>query len=173
MLAKVLSCAVVGLEGAIVEVEVDIAAGLPAFTIVGLPDTAVQEAKERVRAAIRNSGLTFPVKRITVNLALNRRKQERRRLEREATLSASPALLAGDRQDSFAMVDQPAHIERALHELPTLQRSVIILRHMNGLSTKQVSSILGCSEGTVKTHLHRALKKLRSRLHYLVEDAPQ
>lgn len=69
MLAKVLSCAVVGLEGAIVEVEVDISAGLPAFTIVGLPDTAVQEARERVRAAIKNSGLTFPMKRITVNLA--------------------------------------------------------------------------------------------------------
>lgn len=69
MLAKVLSCAVVGLEGAIVEVEVDIAAGLPAFNIVGLPDTAVQEARERVRAAVRNSGLTFPQKRITVNLA--------------------------------------------------------------------------------------------------------
>lgn len=69
MLAKVLSCAVVGLEGAIVEVEVDISPGLPAFTIVGLPDTAVQEAKERVRAAIRNSDLAFPMKRITVNLA--------------------------------------------------------------------------------------------------------
>ena len=69
MLAKVLSCAVVGLEGAIVEVEVDISAGLPAFNIVGLPDTAVQEARERVRAAIRNSGMTFPTKRITVNLA--------------------------------------------------------------------------------------------------------
>jgi len=69
MLAKVLSCAVVGLEGAIVEVEVDISAGLPAFNIVGLPDTAVQEARERVRAAIRNSGMTFPAKRITVNLA--------------------------------------------------------------------------------------------------------
>jgi len=60
---------VVGLEGAIVEVEVDISPGLPAFTIVGLPDAAVQEAKERVRAAIRNSGCTFPMKRITVNLA--------------------------------------------------------------------------------------------------------
>ena len=58
-----------GLEGAIVEVEVDISSGLPAFTIVGLPDAAVQEARERVRAAIRNSGLTFPMKRITVNLA--------------------------------------------------------------------------------------------------------
>jgi len=69
MLAKVLSCAVVGLEGAIVEVEVDISPGLPLFTIVGLPDTAVQEARERVRAAIRNSGCTFPMKRIVVNLA--------------------------------------------------------------------------------------------------------
>ncbi len=69
MLAKVTSCAVVGLEGAIVEVEVDISPGLPSFTIVGLPDTAVQEAKERVRAAIRNSGYAFPMKRIIVNLA--------------------------------------------------------------------------------------------------------
>jgi len=69
MLAKVISCAVVGLEGAIVEVEVDISPGLPSFTIVGLPDTAVQEARERVRAAIRNSGCSFPTKRIVVNLA--------------------------------------------------------------------------------------------------------
>lgn len=69
MLAKVLTCAVIGLDGAIVEVEVDLSAGLPAFNIVGLPDTAVQEARERVRAAIRNSGLQFPQKRITVNLA--------------------------------------------------------------------------------------------------------
>ncbi len=69
MLAKVKSCAVVGLEGAIVEVEVDISPGLPSFTIVGLPDAAVQEAKERVRAAIRNSDFSFPTRRIVVNLA--------------------------------------------------------------------------------------------------------
>jgi len=69
MLAKVSSCAIVGLDGSIVEVEVDIASGLPAFNIVGLPDTAVQEARERVRAAIRNSGYEFPMRRITVNLA--------------------------------------------------------------------------------------------------------
>ncbi len=69
MLAKVTSCAVVGLDGAIVEVEVDISSGLPAFTIVGLPDAAVQESRERVRSAIRNSGCTFPMKRIVVNLA--------------------------------------------------------------------------------------------------------
>jgi magnesium chelatase family protein len=69
MLAKVRTCAIVGLEGAIVEVEVDISPGLPSFTIVGLPDAAVQEARERVRAAIKNSGFNFPLKRIVVNLA--------------------------------------------------------------------------------------------------------
>ncbi|HJZ48204.1 MAG TPA: YifB family Mg chelatase-like AAA ATPase [Roseiflexaceae bacterium] len=69
MLAKVYSCAVVGLEGLPVEVEVDISQGLPSFQIVGLPDAAVQEAKERVRAAVRNSGNNFPMKRLTVNLA--------------------------------------------------------------------------------------------------------
>ncbi len=76
MLAKVLTCAVVGLDGALVEVEVDIASGLPAFNVVGLPDTAVQEARERVRAAIRNSGFSFPMKRLTVNLAPAELKKE-------------------------------------------------------------------------------------------------
>jgi magnesium chelatase family protein len=69
MAAKVLSCAIVGLDGAIVDVEADVLPGLPNFTVVGLPDTAVQEARERVRAAIRNSGCTFPGTRIIVNLA--------------------------------------------------------------------------------------------------------
>jgi magnesium chelatase family protein len=69
MLAKVWSCAVIGLEGALVEVEVDLSRGLPSFTIVGLPDAAVQEAKERVRSAIRNSGGIFPNERVTVNMA--------------------------------------------------------------------------------------------------------
>ena len=69
MLAKVKTAAVVGLEGYMVDVEVDISSGLPAMTVVGLPDAAVQEAKERVRAAIRNSGFNFPMKRIVVNLA--------------------------------------------------------------------------------------------------------
>ena len=69
MLAKSQTCAVVGLDGFVVQVEVDISSGLPAFNVVGLPDTAVQEARERVRAALRNSGCEFPMRRITVNLA--------------------------------------------------------------------------------------------------------
>lgn len=69
MLAKVTSCAVVGLDGVLIQVEVDISNGLPSMTIVGLPDAAVQESRERVRAAIKNSSLPFPRERVTVNLA--------------------------------------------------------------------------------------------------------
>lgn len=70
MLSKVFSGATVGLAGVLIDVEVDIASqGLPAFNIVGLPDKAVEEAKERVRASLKNSGADFPPRRITVNLA--------------------------------------------------------------------------------------------------------
>ena len=69
MLAKINTAAMVGLDALMVEVEVDISPGLPATFIVGLPDTAVKEARDRVRAAIRNSGCSFPMRRITVNLA--------------------------------------------------------------------------------------------------------
>jgi len=69
MLARVFSCAVIGLEGVVVEVEVDTSDGLPAIVIVGLPDAAVQESRERVQSAIKNAGLYFPRKRLTVNLA--------------------------------------------------------------------------------------------------------
>ena len=65
MLARVLSCTVFGIEAFSVEVEVDIANGLPAFSIVGLPDTACRESLDRVRAAIKNSGIVFPSKKIT------------------------------------------------------------------------------------------------------------
>jgi magnesium chelatase family protein len=69
MLAKVISGAIVGLDGAIVDVEVDILSGLPKVIIVGLPDAAVEESSERVRSAIHNSGGDFPMRRIVVNLA--------------------------------------------------------------------------------------------------------
>jgi magnesium chelatase family protein len=69
MLSRVFSCAVIGLEGVIVEVEVDTGPGLPSIIIVGLPDAAVQESRERVQAAVKNAGLFYPRKRVTVNLA--------------------------------------------------------------------------------------------------------
>ncbi|HEY5118674.1 MAG TPA: YifB family Mg chelatase-like AAA ATPase, partial [Anaerolineales bacterium] len=63
------SCAVIGLDGAVVQTEVDVSNGMPSFVIVGLPDTAVQESRERVQAAVKNAGLSFPYRRVTVNLA--------------------------------------------------------------------------------------------------------
>ncbi len=69
MLARIYSCAVVGLEGVIVEVETDTTQGFPGMDIVGLPDAAVKESAARVQTAIRNAGLPYPRERIVVNLA--------------------------------------------------------------------------------------------------------
>lgn len=69
MLSQVDSSAILGIDAYIVRVEVDISSSVPMFTIVGLPDAAVNESKERVRSAIRNTGLEFPLRRITINMA--------------------------------------------------------------------------------------------------------
>lgn len=70
MLSKILSATLTGIDAHVVDVEVDVTAkGLPHFSMVGLPDTAVKESKERVRAALKNTGFNFPLKQITVNLA--------------------------------------------------------------------------------------------------------
>ncbi|MFW6278595.1 MAG: YifB family Mg chelatase-like AAA ATPase [Bacillota bacterium] len=69
MVARTVSAAILGIQAVLIKVEVDITNGLPAFDIVGLPDKAVRESRERVRSAIKNSGFEFPVKRITINMA--------------------------------------------------------------------------------------------------------
>src|SRR4030065_1097127 len=76
MLSRILSRMITGVDASIVEVEVDLVFGLPIFTIVGLPDTAVRESRERVKSALRNAGFKLPPKKITVNLApANLRKE--------------------------------------------------------------------------------------------------
>ncbi len=69
VLAETLCASILGVEGVPVRVEVDVAFGLPALTIVGLAGSQVQEARERVRSAMRNSGFELPARRITVNLS--------------------------------------------------------------------------------------------------------
>ena len=76
MLAKVVSFGLKGVEGYKIDIETDVSNGLPHFEIVGLADTAIKEAKERVRSSIKNSGLEYPSKRITVNLAPADMKKE-------------------------------------------------------------------------------------------------
>jgi magnesium chelatase family protein len=69
VLATLLSATLVALDGRVIRVEVDVAPGLPGFTIVGLGDASIREARERVRGALRNAGFVHPPRRITVNLA--------------------------------------------------------------------------------------------------------
>ena len=76
MLCEVRSLGLTGISGYEVRAECDLSGGLPAFDIVGLPDAAVKEARDRVRAAIKNCGFSFPVSRITVNLAPADRRKE-------------------------------------------------------------------------------------------------
>lgn len=76
MYSKINTCVLLGLNGFVIEVETDLSRGLPVFNIVGLPDTAIKESKERVRAAIKNSDYEFPLNRITINLAPANLKKE-------------------------------------------------------------------------------------------------
>ena len=108
--------------------------------------------------------------RIVMNLSLNRLKQKKTKSMRELPQLDAYANIAGSNPASSLLIDTKIHVEKALHQLPTLQRSVVILRHIEGFSTKQVANILRCSEGTVKTHLFRGLKKMRTLLEYLKEE---
>lgn len=94
MLARVFSCTVLGIQGIPLEVEVDIHRGMPHFDIIGLPDPSVKEARERVRAALRNSGFEFPYERVTVNLAPADLKKEGPGFD----LAIAIGLLAASRQ---------------------------------------------------------------------------
>jgi RNA polymerase sigma-70 factor (ECF subfamily) len=107
--------------------------------------------------------------RIVTNLSLNSVRHKKRKASYEMESFDIGSIPAGPSPDGAEAKDVAMHIERALHELPTLQRAVVILRHLNGLTTRQVSNILRCSEGTVKTHLHRGLKKMRFKLEFLKE----
>ena len=69
MLSKLKTIALNGLDGSIIEIQTDISNGIPEFEIVGLPDVSVKEAKKRIKAAIKNSGIEFPNKKILINLA--------------------------------------------------------------------------------------------------------
>ena len=76
MLSSITSMALHGLDGYIVSVQVDVSSGMPCFEIVGLPDTSVKESKERVKTAIKNSGVEFFSRRVVVNLAPANTKKE-------------------------------------------------------------------------------------------------
>lgn len=137
-----------------------------------LAEDVTQEAFVRVHRSLAmfrgEAEFSTWLYRIITNLSLNQLKKRKRRAERELNESEMPVTI--NESGGNDRIDMSGHIERALHELPTLQRAVVILRHLDGLSTKQVSRILRCSEGTVKTHLFRGLKKLKTKLRFLEDE---
>jgi len=166
-LAKVNSAAVIGLDAFPIEVEVDISNGLPSFTIVGLPDKAIEESKERVRSAIKNSGVNFPMNRITVNLAPADIKKEGPAYD----LAIALGILAADGQ------------------IPEINQNVLLvgelalngsLRHINGV-LPMVSSLKKFSEiilpeinrheaSLVKDLEIRPAKDLKSLIFYFKKE---
>lgn len=147
MLSVVRACALIGLEGQVVEVETDFnpRAGIPSFTIVGLPDSAVKESRERVRAAIRNSSLTFPNKGYVVNLS----PADLPKHGPSYDLAIAVGVLAATDQIPLAVLDQAVF----LGEL-SLDGSV---RHVKG----------------VLPMVYTAQREGYRRVYLAVEDAPQ
>jgi magnesium chelatase family protein len=108
MLARVLSACLQGIEAALVSVEVDVASGLPAFNMVGLPDAAIRESRDRVRSAIKNSGFVFPMERITVNLAPADLRKEGASFDLPIALGilAATGLIKGERLARFLFLGE-------------------------------------------------------------------
>ena len=108
MLAKVLSATVVGIDAILVDVEVDIAQGLPQFATVGLPDGAVKESKDRVKAALKNAGYEFPAKRITANLAPADLKKEGAAFDLPISIGilAATGAIKGERLSRYLLVGE-------------------------------------------------------------------
>lgn len=108
MLAKVLSATVAGIDAILVDVEVDIAQGLPQFATVGLPDGAVKESKDRVKAALKNSGYEFPPRRITANLAPADLKKEGAAFDLPISIGilAATGVITGDRLSRYILLGE-------------------------------------------------------------------
>ncbi len=108
MLARVLSAALTGIDAALVSVEVDVSAGLPAFNMVGLPDSTIRESRDRVRSAIRNAGYIFPLERITVSLAPADLRKEGAAFDLPIALGilAATGLVKGDALRRFLLIGE-------------------------------------------------------------------
>ncbi|CAG0974115.1 Competence protein ComM [Geobacteraceae bacterium] len=108
MLAKALSSALLGIDAVIVDVEVDIAQGLPQFATVGLPDGAVKESKDRVKSALKNAGYDFPARKITVNLAPADLKKEGAAFDLPISIGilAATGVVKGERLKEYLLLGE-------------------------------------------------------------------
>ena len=150
MLASLLSATLHGLDGWPIRVEVDVAPGLPGFTLVGLADTALQEARERVRGAIRNSGYEYPPRRITVNLA----PAELRKSGASLDLAIALGILVGSEQVAangrWAVLGELS-LGGELRALPGL------LPMVSALARRRVGRVVVPQEGLAEARLARRI----------------
>ncbi|MBI5326826.1 MAG: YifB family Mg chelatase-like AAA ATPase [Deltaproteobacteria bacterium] len=131
MIAKVFSGAVLGIDAYIVEVEVDTSLGLPVFSTVGLPDNAVKESKDRVRAAMKNSGYEFPAKHITVNLAPADVKKEGTTFDLPVSLGilSAEGIVKKDRLGDYMILGELSLDGRVKYVKGVLPMAVAAKRH--------------------------------------------
>lgn len=163
MIAKTKSASYQGIDAYPVEVEVDVSFGLPSFTVVGLPDQAVKESKERVRAAIKNSGLSFPSRRITINLAPTDIKKEGPAFDLPMALGilAATEVISKDKLESFFFLGELA-LDGSLRKI----RGAIVL--VNGVKSQGMTFILP-SENASEASLEKDARiLLASRLSEVV-----
>jgi magnesium chelatase family protein len=153
VLATLLSATLHGLDGQVVRVEVDVAPGLPGFSIVGLADTALQESRERVRGAIRNSGFAYPPRRITVNLA----PADVRKGGASLDLAIAAAILVGSEQvraaGRWALVGELS-LGGEIRALPGL------LPMVAALARRGVRRVVVPADGVVEARLARGIEVL-------------
>src|SRR5699024_4566374 len=121
MYSKINTCVLQGLNGDLVEVETDLARGLPMFNIVGLANTAIKESKERVRTAIKNSGYEFPLNRITINLAPANLNKDGSQMD----LSIALGILMSNNIIHNSNIEDMAF----LGELSLMVRSIVLKEH--------------------------------------------
>nr|WP_300005350.1 YifB family Mg chelatase-like AAA ATPase [Tissierella sp.] len=132
MYSKINTCTLQGLDGHIIEVETDLARGMPVFNIVGLPDTSIKESKERVRAAIKNSGYEFPLNRITINLAPANLKKEGSQLDLSIAIGiliSNGAIKSNNLKETIFLGE--LSLDGKINEIDGLLPMVISMRELN------------------------------------------
>ena len=130
---------------------------------------AFMKIYENMKNFRREAKFSTYLYRIVVNLSLNvLRKKRREKANETSPVNREEGYGNGMAEDpKIDLIDIRDHLQRAIQQLSRKQQAVLVLRHFEGMSTREVSKILNCSEGTVKQQLHRAMLKLQKFLHYM------